>query len=58
MFYFYTPRKRQGTSGGIEMEQWLEMVQARFYRTGVEMRSFSPYLVFSRSICSLEQQTE
>ena len=58
MFYFYTPRKRQGTSGGIEMEQWLEMVQVRLCQIGVEMPSFSRYFVFSRNICSSEQQTE
>ena len=58
MFYIYTPRKGQKTSGGIEMEYWLEIVQGCVCPIGVAMLSFSRYFVFSSNICSLEQQTE
>ena len=58
MFYFYTPRKGQKTSGGIEIEHWLENVQACIFRIGVAMLSFWRYFVFGSNIRSLEQQTE
>ena len=44
MFYIYTPRKGQKTSGGIEMEYWLEIVQGCVCPIGVAMLSFSRYL--------------